>query len=249
MSWIRYRFHTTSCHDYRPVVFDKRYPWWCTGHGGNAGAGEEEYAIIVAYLPHYEHILVYWPDAEHVTSETREQITFTDRFPKPDWFEEEKKEEVVRSVPAYAKMLLASYRALSDELQKRKDLHPFAFSRTMRNRYSGAIDVLKAVSEWSLEKQATHLVKLQSLREAELSQQRKLRQPGYARTHHRVPDVLEQIEGALFAIDLVEKGWDDFYNYLPKFERHEVVGQEKEPNQFGVDPSLDRGPEAQPDAL
>ena len=50
--WKRYRFETRSTDDYRPLVFDPRYPWWCTGYG-------DESAVIVAYLPSSEDLKKY----------------------------------------------------------------------------------------------------------------------------------------------------------------------------------------------
>jgi hypothetical protein len=79
--WKRYRFKSYSVDDYRPLVFDERYPWWCTGYG-------DDYVTIVCYLPVDEDLLKYWDDADDVDFEERDEITFTDRFPKPDYFKE-----------------------------------------------------------------------------------------------------------------------------------------------------------------
>lgn len=32
MAYIKYRFKTYS-EDYRPLIFNPKYPYWCTGHG------------------------------------------------------------------------------------------------------------------------------------------------------------------------------------------------------------------------
>ena len=42
--WRRYRFKTKSIDDYRPLVFNPKYPWWCSGEGN-------DYVNIIAYLP------------------------------------------------------------------------------------------------------------------------------------------------------------------------------------------------------
>ena len=81
--WKRYRFKTYAVEDYRPLVFNPKYPWWCSGFGGDMG-----HAVIVAYLPPDEDLLKYWDDAFDVDVEDREEITFTDRFPQPAYFEE-----------------------------------------------------------------------------------------------------------------------------------------------------------------
>lgn len=81
--WIRYRFYTKSVGDYRPLVFNPKYPWWCTGFGGE---GDDEFAVIVVYLPEEEDLLKYWDDAYMISSDEEVDITFTDRFQKPDWY-------------------------------------------------------------------------------------------------------------------------------------------------------------------
>lgn len=84
MKYKRYRFYTKSVEDYRPLVFNPSYPWWCSGF-----AGDESYAVIVAYLPIAEDIYKYWDDAYNIDYEEYDEITFTDRFPKPDYYIED----------------------------------------------------------------------------------------------------------------------------------------------------------------
>jgi hypothetical protein len=79
--WNRYRFYTKSTDDYRPLVFNPKYPWWCSGEGFGC-------MTIVAYLPKDENLSKYWDDAYDIDVEERETITFTDRFPRPSYFEE-----------------------------------------------------------------------------------------------------------------------------------------------------------------
>lgn len=79
--WKRYRFYTKSVDDCRPIIFNPAYPWWCSGY-----AGDESYAIIVAYLPWGEDLWKYWDDAFSVDFTPEEDIVFTDRFPRPKYF-------------------------------------------------------------------------------------------------------------------------------------------------------------------
>jgi len=79
--WKRYRFRTKALDDYRPLIFNPKYPWWCSGTG-------EDHAVIIAYLPADEDLLKYWDDAYDVDVEDREEIVFTSRFSKPSYFEE-----------------------------------------------------------------------------------------------------------------------------------------------------------------
>lgn len=83
MKWIRYRFKTWSMPDMRPIIFNPAYPWWCSGY-----AGDDSYATIVAYLPAGEPLERYWDDAEIDFQDECDEITFTDRFAKPDYFVE-----------------------------------------------------------------------------------------------------------------------------------------------------------------
>jgi len=77
--WRRYRFFTKSIDDYRPLVFNPKYPWWCSGTG-------DDNATIVAYLPHDEDLLKYWDDAYDIDYTEEDEIVFTDRFRKPYYF-------------------------------------------------------------------------------------------------------------------------------------------------------------------
>jgi len=79
--WRRYRFQTLSNDDYRPLIFNPKYPWWCSGRN-NIGV------IIIAFLPEDEDLFKYWDDATNVEYEDCEKITFSNRFQKPYWFEE-----------------------------------------------------------------------------------------------------------------------------------------------------------------
>jgi hypothetical protein len=80
MKWKRHRF-TTKAGDFRPTVFNKSYPWWKSGETCDDG-----HAIIVAYLPADEPLEKYWDDAFDRTSQDCDDVTFTDRFPKPSYY-------------------------------------------------------------------------------------------------------------------------------------------------------------------
>lgn len=77
----RYRFKTKSVEDYRPLIFNPNYPWWCTG-----SAMDNSYAIIICYLPDNENLFKYWDDAYDIDIETNVEIVFTERFLRPKWY-------------------------------------------------------------------------------------------------------------------------------------------------------------------
>ncbi len=75
---LRVRFKANP-DDYRPIKWPVKYPFWCSGYG-------EEYSIVIAYVDSIEEIYELWPEATELDAEERNEITFTDRFPKPDWY-------------------------------------------------------------------------------------------------------------------------------------------------------------------
>lgn len=78
----RYRFELIGQSDPRPVNWPLKHPYWCTGYGGDDGA------IIVAYGDDDEYILNNWPEAQlPLDGDEVDSYVFSDRFPKPDWFE------------------------------------------------------------------------------------------------------------------------------------------------------------------
>jgi hypothetical protein len=78
--WIRYRFYVEG--DYRPVVFNTAFPYWCTGDDSQGRS------VVVAYLPRSERLAKYWDNAEEVSAQDAAKIEFTDRFPRPRWYVE-----------------------------------------------------------------------------------------------------------------------------------------------------------------
>lgn len=83
--WHRVRFETTAADDPRPIVFPPPGPFWITGYGGN---DDQEYVTIVAYFPEgqLDNVYRYWPEARNLDAQDSQSITFSDRFPKPDWW-------------------------------------------------------------------------------------------------------------------------------------------------------------------
>jgi hypothetical protein len=85
--YFRMRFYTNA-DDYRPVIFPPPGPYWCSGYAFN---GDDDYAVVVAYVKHKEQVTEFWPDAKDVEESGEPQprpIRFSGRFPKPNWWEE-----------------------------------------------------------------------------------------------------------------------------------------------------------------
>jgi hypothetical protein len=78
--WLRCRFHANEA-DYRPITWPPPGPYWCSGEGDN-------YSIVIAYVKNIEQVTEFWPEATHIESEERSEITYTDRFSKPSWYNE-----------------------------------------------------------------------------------------------------------------------------------------------------------------
>lgn len=83
-SWDRIRFRA-SLEDYRCVEWPPLGPYWCSGEGDN-------YAIVVAYVPHGTDdatLFKYWPEMTHLgRMQTDTTLTFSDRFPRPDYWKD-----------------------------------------------------------------------------------------------------------------------------------------------------------------
>lgn len=79
---IRARFKA-NYPDYRPVNFPVKHPYWRSGFDLN-----ETHSIVVAYADNVEEIKINWPEATDIEFEEVDKYVFTDRFPKPDWFDE-----------------------------------------------------------------------------------------------------------------------------------------------------------------
>jgi len=81
---IRARFHANA-DDWRPIKFPPPGPAWCTGY-----AADGSYSTVVAYAESEDQIREFWPEASNIEADDRNEITFTDRFPRPDWWPEGK---------------------------------------------------------------------------------------------------------------------------------------------------------------
>ncbi|CDO35793.1 hypothetical protein [Novosphingobium sp. KN65.2] len=77
---IRCRFQQ-PVDDPRPVKWPIKHPYWVSGEG-------DDYHIIVAYADNEAEILTNWPEARQLDSEQAVEYRFSDRFPKPDWFDQ-----------------------------------------------------------------------------------------------------------------------------------------------------------------
>lgn len=78
---IRARFHANA-DDYRSINWPVKYPYWCSGYG-------DDYSVVVAFAEDEAEILRNWPEATHIDIQEVDKPTFSDRFPKPDWYEED----------------------------------------------------------------------------------------------------------------------------------------------------------------
>ena len=81
--WRRYRFESDEL-DYRPVKWPPEGPYWCSGYG-------EDTAVIVAYMPSdsLSELTDYWPEATNVDYDDCDEITYSERFSKPDWWNDD----------------------------------------------------------------------------------------------------------------------------------------------------------------
>ena len=81
--WIRARFQA-NYDDSRPVKWPPPGPFWETGW-----SCDESHAIVVAYVRTLAQIKEYWPEASEIETEAVDDIVFTARFEKPEWWKDE----------------------------------------------------------------------------------------------------------------------------------------------------------------
>ena len=76
----RFRFYVPG-DDGRPLAFPPEGPFWITGYS-------DTHTAVVAFSPDEETLTRAdrWPDAENIDDGGEQEISFTDRFPKPDWW-------------------------------------------------------------------------------------------------------------------------------------------------------------------
>ena len=67
--------------DYRPIIWPIKYPYWCSGQNN------KEFHLI-AYVDSLEQLFKQWPEAEHIEQISVDKIEYTDRFRKPEWYNE-----------------------------------------------------------------------------------------------------------------------------------------------------------------
>lgn len=77
----RYRFYANH-DDWRSVVWPPVGPCWCSGYG-------DDFSVVVAYANSEAEILKQWPEAKQIElTHQGEPILFTDRFARPDWWQD-----------------------------------------------------------------------------------------------------------------------------------------------------------------
>jgi len=65
--------------DYRPISWPIKYPYWVSGEN-------EESFIIVTYCENKNEIIELWPEAHDIELEKVDNVEFSGRFPKPEWY-------------------------------------------------------------------------------------------------------------------------------------------------------------------
>lgn len=82
--WDRIRIYV-NLEDYRPIIWPPLGPYWCSGESDTR-------SIVVAYVPSGatdSEIRKYWPEVKEVERMNEAvPLSFSDRFPKPDWWKE-----------------------------------------------------------------------------------------------------------------------------------------------------------------
>lgn len=64
-----------------PAKWPPPGPYWETGRN-------ERNTVVRAYIRMIEQLREYWPDASYVALREAGTITYSEKYPKPDWFEE-----------------------------------------------------------------------------------------------------------------------------------------------------------------
>lgn len=76
----RFRFLVPG-DDGRPMTFPPSGPYWITG-------SSETHEVVVAYCRDQETLTSpdMWPDAEQIDDLGEQEIVYTDRFQRPEWY-------------------------------------------------------------------------------------------------------------------------------------------------------------------
>jgi hypothetical protein len=77
---IRARFKA-NLEDYRPICWPIKHPYWCTGYC-------DDYAVLIAYADNIDELQRLWPDAIDIDVEEVNEYSFSSRFPKPKWMDQ-----------------------------------------------------------------------------------------------------------------------------------------------------------------
>lgn len=74
--------------DYRPLQWPIKYPYWCSGYKLTGTVDEPQVgaAILIAFADQVEDITALWPEAADIEASEVAGVTFSERFPKPDWY-------------------------------------------------------------------------------------------------------------------------------------------------------------------
>ena len=80
---LRIRFRA-NYNDPRPINWPVKHPFWITG-----SAGDDTYSIVVSYADNEQYIYDNWPEAKNLDVQEVQKYEFSDRFPKPEWLENE----------------------------------------------------------------------------------------------------------------------------------------------------------------
>lgn len=84
--YTRYLFKTKSVKDPCPLKSLKPLgvPYWISGYELDSNFNTTA-AVIVCYLPTDTALSEFWDDAYDVVETPCDEITYTSRFPKPEW--------------------------------------------------------------------------------------------------------------------------------------------------------------------
>lgn len=82
--WMRIRFKV-NLEDPRPIKFPPPGPYWITGRVGF----DTNIHTLVGHFREMSQVKEFWPEAYDLEGPVEVKITFSDRFPKPDWWTED----------------------------------------------------------------------------------------------------------------------------------------------------------------
>ena len=83
---FRVRFYVNP-RDPRPVKWPPPGPFWVSGF--SVGGRMPEQVVVIAYVERLEQVREYWPEARIDSFQVVDEVRFSSRFPKPDWWEDD----------------------------------------------------------------------------------------------------------------------------------------------------------------